>query len=799
MQMSMLSYFKTEHDLHFTPSGIWKMDTTQTPPKKIAVDAARYDNLSWDSAKYKNDNMGRIKMPNGIIVLDIDKAKTTINDDNTIYIPAYDITIPIGLYTQTTKPGSYHIYYSITPEQQDSIGTKTLIKMLGIDIDLIQNYVVFEWHSFSEHNELHEGPILPIPEQILRIAEEHVDDKDIAVTEHEHLALSSNINRYNLLTAYLENRLKKNTEINSFFRSILPKEYQTNNGKRINKFRWENFTLSYDLINKIAVKLTTTKELDFNLHVIPALYCILEEFKIDPLSKKSQHILFKQILPSLPQHEAIEDFKIDDDNRTFQELINDQPNTVYPVFRTISMGKLRFMHINKHSLRPVPQNNEFLFDLAAAKALHPERTFFDEAERKKMWDDNVPLVEVITDPFEPSYQIDEYSRHQVNLSQPTIFISSVDARQTTPERNLLLRLLHSVVHPDHLELVIRYYGEVFFSKTPPVTILWIATRDSEKGGTGKSMVTITIPGAILKQQATTISDKVLNSGYDVTGDIRMLSVEEGATSGKEHALTYQTLKQLTGPTYTKSNTKYGALASKRNKVCVTGSSNQLPKLDQTDRRYICLEPAHLGGYTDRLSQADSLELSRFEQGLGTGFEDTIQEFTNHIYYHYLTDMSPSINEGIYSKAPVTIYTHDWIVGGLTNVKTILINIGSPEEFMGSLHEDRQDNIDILLEHLIHMYNPDVNKVALSWKWFAELIPMVASDADIDLTKASVSRMLGSIKFTAASPWFLHKAKEIKSTYPQSFYTVQITNNAIDEYVKILNKLRNTPQPNLEDE
>jgi len=791
----MLEYFRQQHQLHFTPAGIWEMDTTTN--KKTAIDAARYDNLSWDKSKYKNDNMGRIKLPNGIVVLDIDKAKTTI-DGNSITIPAYDVTIPIGLYTQTTKQGSYHIYYSITPEQQADIGTKTLIKMNGVDIDLIQNYVIFEWHSFSQFNELHKGEILPLPDSIRLIAEEHMDDKEMEPAKHEHLALSSNINRFNLLTAYMDNKLKKNTERNAFFRSILPKEYHTVDGKRVNKFGWDKLSLSYDLINKIAVKLTTTKELDFNMHVIPALYCILEEFKIDPLSKKSQHILFKQILPSLPQHQSIEDFKIDDDNRTFQELINDQPDTVYPVFRTIHMGKLRFIHIDKHSLRPVPQNNDYLFDLTAAKALHPERTFFDEAERKKLWDDNLPLVEIITDPFEPSYQIDDYSRHQVNLSQPTSYISSVDARQTTPERNLLLRLLHSVVHPDYLELVIRYYGEVFFSKTPPVTILWIATRDSEMGGTGKSMVTITIPGAILKQQATTISDKVLNSGYDVTGDIRMLSVEEGATTGKEHSLTYQTLKQLTSPTYTKSNTKYGALAAKRNKVCVTGSSNQLPKLDQSDRRYICLEPAHIAGHTDRLSLADSLELAQFEQGLGYGFEETIQDFTNHIYYHYLEPMTQEVKEGIYSKAPRTIYTHDWIVGGLTNVKTILMNIGSPEELMGSIHEDRQDGIELLLKHLILMFNPDVNKVALSWKWFSELIPMIASDADIDLTKASVSRMLGNVKFTAASPWFLNKAKEINSQYPQSFYTIPITNDAIQQYVVILGTLINKPQPNLED-
>ena len=86
------------HGLHLTPGGIWKFQEGS----KVPIDAKRYQNSSWDS--FPKDNMAKHFLPEDILVLDIDGAETQLHEGS-IEIVDLNLTLPIGLYSQTTNPG----------------------------------------------------------------------------------------------------------------------------------------------------------------------------------------------------------------------------------------------------------------------------------------------------------------------------------------------------------------------------------------------------------------------------------------------------------------------------------------------------------------------------------------------------------------------------------------------------------------------------------------------------------------------------------------------------------------------
>lgn len=789
----MVEYFKRHHNIDFTPAGIWTLDSTG---KKQAVDSKRYDYLDWSN--YPNDNMARTKIPKGIIILDIDDYKTVINQDSTITLLEHNITLPLGLYTQTSKPGSYHIYYSVTDSQLSNIG-KTIRKLNKSNIDILTyGYVVFEWHSFSAHNELHEGDILPIPEDLLDMIAEHNNYK-VPLDQAQTLSLSSNVQRANLVKAYIDGTLPSTTQaFNSFIKSVVPVQFHIKNKKA---YKWSDFSISYPLINGIAVKLTTTRELDYQDHVLPTIHKILISLGINPSSSKSSAIL-GQILPSLPQHVSESAYNDSTDTRPFTDLVHTQTNTSFPLLRTAHLGRARFIHIDKYSLQPVPTKDGFFMEQSLAELYHPELFSLNEDGSQGKWDASfTPVVETVIDPYKEPYYLDEYSRHTVNLS-----IRSKYVRQAEPvqdENNILIRAVKSSVHPLYVPLLLRWYAEVIYGSSSPIMMVWMATREGVKGGTGKSMITLYLPAKILGAQASSIQEKTLTSGYSVSLDKRLLSLEEATTSGKQQQETYEAIKRLQSPVESMQNDKFGAMGARRVKVAISGSSNKLLSIDPSDRRILCLEPAHLeyGGYprvNEPLPEADKQLLSKILHSEGDEYDVQLQGFANYIYSIYNEPMSDEMYRYLYHETIETIYRKDWVRTNITYTKSIMYNLIHPNDLVDSIHSDRAYDLIEYIEYVIRMYNAPLGKCSLSWKWFSGIAKMVASENDIDLTKASLSKALGEVKFANGSEWAVKASKNSNfPDWPKEMYTFAMTEEVYKEYIEVLNTLKNIPKDYIE--
>jgi hypothetical protein len=252
------------------------------------------------------------------------------------------------------------------------------------------------------------------------------------------------------------------------------------------------------------------------------------------------------------------------------------------------------------------------------------------------------------------------------------------------------------------------------------------------------------------------------------------------------------------------NDKYGSNQARRVKVAISGSSNGLLALDQSDRRYLCLEPAHMDGTIPATTEPLTYEeATRLDMLLGSEYDDSryddeIQEFANHLCWINSEAMSTTMYNYLYREAPETPYRTKWVGTGLNNVRSIVANLNSPKALVDSVHTERAVELPHMLQYVIEMYNEESNKCALSWRWFNEMAGMVAADEHISMSKTNLSRALGYITFSHGSSWAVENHLiSSKREWPQDMYTFTMTARAIREYKQCLEELTDTTRYELD--
>lgn len=764
---------------NLTPAGQWKLVNN----KKQAIDAKRVDNLSWD--RYPNDNMGRHFLQQDTLVLDIDGAQISFNHEAKT-ITTMGITIPYGLYTTTTAKNKFHFYYK---GDTTNIANR-LTKLNNEEIDIFTYGVVFEGHTFSPHNKLHEGKAPPIPAELEELIHRHQVAKNISTTKTQNtLGLTSNIQRYNLVNMFLNGELQANEKPqNAFYKSIVPQEYQTKSRKKsINQYK-----LSYDLFNKIAVKLTTTSELDYNEHTKPTLDRLLTLWGISPESAKSAQ-MYQQILPSLPQHESFFAYTREKDVQTFQEHLNAQKGTATPVFYTIQKGKTMYIEVDKISQVPVQHGDSYFFDERTAAKLHPERNIENEAGRVVGWDANVPLVYTINNPYMPQYLLDDkFERHTLNLFQPTEYVTQAHPNSVLSANNLINKATLSTIGPDYIDLYHAYSAQILFGSESPTMVMWMSALKTELGGSGKSVVSLELFSLMLGSAAAAVDFKTVSSGWgDIVTATKILSLEDMPELGKEWESVYSNIKQQNTNSFRKLNMKHGSITSERVSVSITGSTNHRIRLSPSDRRFLCLEPAHFHGKTEPLNSEEQLQLSKLLSS--HDYQPEVQEYVDFLRHVYDEGFSEEISRALFIQAPETEYRHKWIGAGESNTLNLLHTLSRPDDMMDHIKYEQNDimareEIVEMLKLVLLVYNPTTNKSAVSWKWFEIMLPYVQSDkyADQTYSKAAISKML-HIDFKNVGKYA--EGWKQQMGWPVDGYTFPLSAGAAKQYQSIIKELQ----------
>jgi len=787
---------------------------TELYPRKEPIDAFRTTVLTMSEArlmwnKHPKDNMAKhtLNRSQNIMVVDIDGAELRPNrkgpytSTTSFLLPALGITLPPTMFTTTSAPNKFHFYYRVTSEDMKKLPSRVV--GLKPKVDIFTHGTVFDLHFYSPHSSLVKNDLAKAPVEMMALLFEALAEKGVkppdpssAKTSNKLVPLANPEMAYKVKQFLRLKTFGSEREQNSFMKMLFPSN-QIKKGLR--KIAFSDFQLNYTTINSIAVKLTTTSELGFIEHTLPMLNLVIKLLGGNPNSDYSKGILHKQILPSLPQHSPIIAICPNKDLRDFEELVAEQPNTKTPVFAVIENGTIKYMQVSRTSYEPIEHSDGYFFDLSTAKRLNRERITYNNDGKPSGWDDNIPLVYYTDDPRKEAFFYDIDDRIVFNLYRRTDYYKRATPSPTFDESNIIYKLLHSSVDSEYRDLVMRYHAALVFDDRAPIMVLWMASLKTDKGGTGKSIITVDLVSRLLGSAAPVISASTLNSDWgDVMIGARALSLEDlPVLSSREFNDLYAKIKQSTSASEKKLNMKGKSFKTQRIDISITGSSNERLSLHPSDRRFLCLEPAHLREHSTNkaLTNKEAIRLEDFRTS--RKYEPELQEYANYLLYLAQKPLTPEMKTHLYIAPPETRYRAKWVEKAQTNTANLIDWIRKPQSLVDALRIN-----DMNIEHIIELlslvpksFNPATSKFALPWNWFQEILPYIQSEKyeEVKYSKLAVAQMLG-IDFTTNVGRLY--TEEWDSKWKSSGYIVQSSEQTMEDYreqLVILNKEYVEPQ------
>ncbi len=753
----IVATFKDKLNITLTPSGLWEWDSSTN--KKKAVDMeGRVDYLSWD--KHPNDNMARTYLKGEYLVVDIDGRFASV-DDTHIHIADTKIKLPLTFYTVTTKGSNIHAYYKV--DNADKLPRRT-VSAVAPNIDTFTYGTVFEGHMFERGvYKLYANPIATLSE----------DHPYMQILLAYNSRLNSNINIardiypvskpaiYNAVKLFVADDFpdQKKGMRNNVIKTFLPHNYLPHKGERPDLTKME---MNYSLINDLATKMSTVAELSTD-EMIAFLRTFVTRLGFDP---DYQGLLEKNILATLPNREAIA-VDLVDDAKSIQEMIDAQPNTSAPAFKTSAGGKVAkkvYIRLNSVTYEPIYFNGTPFVEEKFMSSFNPERTLYNNAGVPVGWDDGVPIVDTINCPYSPPISYD-YTPI-VNLYRQTEYLKQAIPRKIENlSSNLIGRLSLSTLEPLSMEVMYAFYHTTIWGNMPPIMTPWMATGENTEGGTGKSIITLTLLSTILGQAAVKISFKDLKDGWgDILIGKRHISLEDiEKLSAKEADILDGAMKQVHSASAQTINMKGGSITNEVVRLSLSASSNHIPYTTVAQRRIFALEPAHLDDSLPNkaLSKDDAQELDII---LKAEYSNEIQDFVNHLYYLHQQPMSDTMYEYLYIAAPHTKYKDRWIGSKKSHSARVYRLINHPDELMGYLHIDNDttegvadlDNPIVplveLFRYLVLLRKDAHTLVPLSWKWYQYLLVHVQdehnSDKLLSKSKESIRQSLKVDEFVS---------------------------------------------------
>ena len=217
-----ITAFKERLNIDLTPAGEWLF----IDGKKQAKDAQRQnDTPRWED--FPQDNMAKhfLRQANNIVVVDIDGDPLILNPDTGgFYIESLGIYLPLTFYTTTTAQNKHHFYYKTSKKVPSRV---THIK--DTNVDFFSHGNIFEWHSFSPHNRLHDNEVAELPQPIVDLLLTITK----VVTPATEILPTSNIQRYNLIKLFLNDELTTNSQWYMFFKAIFPAKAKPKHKKKL--------------------------------------------------------------------------------------------------------------------------------------------------------------------------------------------------------------------------------------------------------------------------------------------------------------------------------------------------------------------------------------------------------------------------------------------------------------------------------------------------------------------------------------------------------------------------------------
>jgi len=641
--MTLREHYRTK-GIKLAPAGIWERDENG---KKRPIVAFRADGL--DFSDYPEDNIAKcrieeIEAPEGMRVLVVDADSEIGLKTAMSMLPQCEETFN----TQTSQSYKRHFFFYVPKDKFEEF------RAIGVlpDVDILTYGVLFEAHFFNEATYQlpdFDKPILELDEQGQELLLTSLSAKNTNYCGQEHTGFV-NKEMAHLVIAFTRGELdissgRPDAKVNrnNLFKQITPKHMKTK-GQR----RFEAPPLSHDTFNTIALLVAKNLKIPNDI-VQPFLEKLLTEvYEVDLNSKETHKHLYNSILPTLPYFESL--YNPMEDFREFDELIEQNStdnqkdkNYKWVLFATNKNGTTKYVQVNKFNYKLRNINGVKLFDESFIRKLYPNLAKDDLAE--------VPHLAITANPYEDIVIYDEENEvFTLNTLHPSKYKVSASARADKPDNVLTLMIEKFFLNKEHEEFYYHWLAHLMYGNKPINTVVWFASEANAEAGTGKTILTSALPAQLIGfDQATTVDSNVASAGWGQIFETKLLSYNDlNQMRDQEWLNLYAKIKdEGTNSTSKLRNNKGGDVVKSLLGVCQSGSSNFIPKVDGSDRRFFIVSPK------ERLKDqwgADEIHRIFEEERLQTHQE--IQEIADYLKYLYEEHKNKFRTE-LYTRAPMT--------------------------------------------------------------------------------------------------------------------------------------------------
>lgn len=710
------------HNIQLSPAGIWKFNGEG---KKEPVVAFRADNLPI--SKFPKDNMFKLRIDSTpYMVIDVDGG-----DIGSLYkeLPSLAKT----LTTTTTADNKFHIYI-VRPEE---FPITRIVEALP-KIDLLSNGVVFEGHLYdvNEHYDIENDKIVSLkPEEINYLMS--LVPRDVKSYQSKVANKRFNPAEKKLIEEYVNGTL---VDERNLWKMLTPKSEQKQ-GK-------SNYTpppLAYDTFNTMAFYLALNEYIPHEMVIKFLEKFLVKEHGINLGSRETQQRLYKQIIPTLPVYE------IDDKNDSFDAHLAKAPVSRDGQFLLVSTidysGSLKYVLLDKYTHLPQDIGGTILRAQKAIQQLYPTLD-------SDMFTYGVPMVELTSDPYKPHKAYD-FSRRVFTLStlKPTQYLLECGLLDKKPD-NILTKAIakifevpseaYSSVEPE--DFYYHWLAHIIFSQKQMSTIFSLSTDSTVQGGTGKSTLTAKLPMHILPRGTVFTVDEGTASWGDAFYNSKLTCFDDLHDTDKWGKL-YTTMKRETSGTISKKNIKGGATTISETSASISISSNFLPKIDETDRRFFIWAP------TEKLTEEEGLIIAQIMSDFNK-YSPEIQDIVSYCKYLYETEPDKYAKE-LYIEAPKTSYNAYAKTEGATSKKLLSLVLNGPDALFDSfvpnkkLKLSHREIVEVILMQITEPSPQNKNKHILHLPQDLCILLLNAT-RDEDMTNESIRNVAFALGCTFTS-------------------------------------------------
>ena len=666
---------------NITPAGIWERGEDG---KKIPIVAFRKDGLSFSN--YTKDNIAKFRIeevtaPEDMRLIIVDADSQTGKDQ-------VEKLLPQSLETfsyQTSQPYKRHYWFFVPTAKFEEFRAVGALD----DVDILTYGIAFTAHFFRDEDYVlpnFELPILTLDEKSQEIILASLDEKNTSYGGGVHTAFV-NKEMARLVTDFVTGDLditsdtvEAKTNANLLFRQLTPKADKAK-GQR----KFEAPKLSHDKLNTMALLVAKNSKIDNEVAVQFIEKLLVDVYNVDLNSQLTQVHWYNSILPTLPFFESL--FNPMEDFRAFDEMIEQittantkDRNYRWALFMTAVGGSTKFIQVHKDTYKMRTINKSYLFEENYIRRWYPNLAKDDL--------DDVPHLSIQANPYDELVVYDDDNDiYTLNTFHPSRYKVNAVQRNMKPD-NVLTEMIEKFFSNDEQEeLYYHWLAHLLYGERALNMVLWLCSDVNAEAGTGKTILSSALPAQLIGfDQATTVDSSLAESGWGQIYETKLLSYNDlNKMKDPDWSRLYAKIKdEASNSTSKVRNSKGGEVFKSTTGICQSGSSNFIPKVDSSDRRFFIVSPK------EKLDQAGADELHRIFEADRDEDHTEIQELADWLLYLFETDKDKFRTE-LFTRAPQTAEkTSSALQGAYTH--TIIPRIAhTPKELFDIYKEETTFN------------------------------------------------------------------------------------------------------------